>query len=53
MITRLNEAKAKIGPEMDAKYDGALQTLASTTDQASALQALELLAKWTPKGRPN
>ena|ERR1700730_7096070 len=51
--SRLTEAKAAIQPEMDAKYDEALQMLAGITDQASANRALEFLAKWTPKGRPN
>ena len=53
LVSRLTEAKAAIQQQMDAKYDEALQMLAGITDQASANRALEFLAKWTSKGRPN
>jgi hypothetical protein len=53
LVSRLTEAKAAVQQEMDSKYDEALQMLADITDQASANRALEFLANWPSKGRPN
>jgi hypothetical protein len=49
----LTEAKVVVQPEMDEKYDEALQKFGGITDQQSVLKALKFLAQWTPKGPPN
>ncbi|MDQ1386676.1 MAG: hypothetical protein QOF56_130 [Acidobacteriaceae bacterium] len=53
LVARLTEAKVVVQPEMDEKYDEALQKFGGITDQQSVLKALKFLAQWTPKGPPN
>ncbi len=53
LVGHLKQAKEVLQQEMNEKYDATIQTLSSTTDQASAFSALEFLSKWIPKGKPN
>jgi hypothetical protein len=52
LYSKLKEAEATVQSQMNEKYDAALRTLEGVTDQASALKALQFLAEWKPKGRP-